>query len=486
MELAHALSSLGHPRIVLVGDVMLDRYSFGEVQRISPEAPVPVLRVGKEEERLGGAGSVAADLLMLGARVDLLCVLGDDAAGIQVRRLAESAGARVHGCLVDSRRQTILKTRHIARSGPYGQQVLRVDREDAVPLAADVEERLLSAIRDALPGADALVLSDYAKGTLTRRVLKESIAAARAARIPVLVDPKGGDFTRYQGATCLTPNRREAAEATGISPIDEDSTRRAGRKLVELAELDVAIITLDRDGMALFHKDGRELMAPTRAREVFDVTGAGDMVMAMLALCGAGGLSWETAVHLANAAAGVEVSKLGSVPITRQEVLQALGEGTPAATKVLPVEELLPVLAARRAAGARVVFTNGCFDVLHVGHARYLAAARTEGDLLVVGVNDDASVSRLKGPDRPIVPLADRAELLAALACVDYVVSFSEDTPARLIGQVLPDVLVKGEDWKDKGVVGRDVVEARGGKVVLARLEPGRSTTDIVKRIRGS
>ncbi|MBI5498265.1 MAG: D-glycero-beta-D-manno-heptose 1-phosphate adenylyltransferase [Deltaproteobacteria bacterium] len=482
--LAHALVNLGSPTVALVGDVMLDRYTFGEVGRISPEAPVPVLRVAREEERLGGAGSVAADLLLLGARVRLVGIVGEDADGDVVMRLASDEKADASGLVRTQARRTTVKNRHVARGGPYGQQVLRVDREDDRACPADLEARVRDAALRAVDGADVVLLSDYAKGVLSPGVVRAVIDEARRRKVPVLVDPKGADFTRYAGATALTPNRRETAEATGITPSDPDSIRRAGHKLLQLAGLDAAIITLDRDGMALFHRDGGELFAATAARDVFDVTGAGDMVVAMLALCLGGGLSWDVAVHLANAAAGVEVGKLGSVPVTRQEVAMALGASAGPAGKVMERAQAAVVLRARRAAGARVVFTNGCFDVLHAGHSRYLARARDLGELLVVGLNDDDSVRRLKGPERPIMPLQDRAELLASLACVDLVVPFGEDTPGALIEAVAPDILVKGEDWKDKGVVGREFVEARGGKVVLMPMEPGRSTTGVVERIR--
>jgi D-beta-D-heptose 7-phosphate kinase/D-beta-D-heptose 1-phosphate adenosyltransferase len=484
-SLAHALATLGHPTVALVGDIMLDRYTFGEVARISPEAPVPVLRVTRDEERLGGAGSVAADLLMLGARVNLVGVVGQDVDAQAVLRLARDAGANVDGVVSTPSRRTTVKNRHIARGGPYGQQVLRVDREDDKACPKDVEDALIIRVRAAVAQAQLVLLSDYAKGVLSPAVIEAALAAARSHHKPVLVDPKGADFSRYKGATALTPNRRETAEATGILPADVESTRKAGRALLDLAALDAAIITLDRDGMALFSRDGTELFAATAARDVFDVTGAGDMVVAMLALCVADGLPWDTAVYLANAAAGVEVSRLGSIPLTRDEVLASFGGAASPMGKVLTPSEMGPILRARRAAGARVVFTNGCFDVLHAGHSRYLARARSLGDLLVVGLNDDASVTRLKGAGRPIMPQQDRAELLAALSCVDFVVAFSEDTPKDLIERVEPDILVKGEDWKDKGVVGRDFVEARGGKVVLMPMEPGRSTTNVVEKIKG-
>lgn len=481
--LAHVFSQLGRPTVALVGDVMLDRYTFGEVSRISPEAPVPVLRVSRVEERLGGAGSVCADLLALEAHVRLVGVVGQDADGDRVLKLAEDEGADVSGLRLDPRRRTTLKNRHIARGGPYGQQVLRVDTEEDRPCPPELESALVTAAVHAVKGADVVLLSDYAKGTLTPGVIAQTIAAARAAGVPVLVDPKGADFSRYRGATALTPNRRETSEATGIAPKDPDSIRAAGRRLLEMADLQAAIITLDRDGMALFTRDGTEHMAPAQARDVFDVTGAGDMVVAVLALMLGCGARLEDAVAVANVAGGLEVARLGSVPLTRAEILAGLGGGA-GAGKVVSRDEAVALLRARRAGGSRVVFTNGCFDLLHIGHAKYLQKARALGDLLVVGMNDDASVQRQKGPSRPLMTLMDRAELMASLGCVDLVVPFSEDTPLSIITALEPDVLVKGEDWKDKGVVGREFVEGRGGRVVLMPLEEGRSTTTLVERIR--
>jgi D-beta-D-heptose 7-phosphate kinase/D-beta-D-heptose 1-phosphate adenosyltransferase len=484
-DLGKELAAVGHPHVVVLGDVMLDRYTYGEVGRISPEAPIPVLRAQRNEERLGGAGGVAADLGVLGARVSILGLLGADGAGDAVRRLASAQGMDGEGLVTSAGRSTTVKERHVARGSAYGQQVLRVDREDTTPCSEEDEGRLLAALDRVLTAQSVLVLSDYAKGVLTQGVLARAIGRGRGAGLTIIVDPKSRDVARYRGASVLTPNRRETAEATGIFPGDPEAVRRAGERLLDLADLEAAVITLDRDGMALVRRDGPPVMANAAAREVFDVTGAGDMVVAMLALCRGGGLGWEEAVHLANAAAGVAVAKLGNVPVTRAEVVAALGGDARVSGKVVTLEELVPTLSARRGAGARVVFTNGCFDLLHAGHTRYLAQARSYGDLLVVGVNDDASIQRLKGPGRPVMPLTDRAEVLAALACVDYVVAFSQDTPARLVEAVLPDVLVKGEDWKDKGVVGRQVVEAAGGRVVLAPLVAGHSTSDIIARIRG-
>jgi D-beta-D-heptose 7-phosphate kinase/D-beta-D-heptose 1-phosphate adenosyltransferase len=486
-ELARLVRDLGHPTVVVFGDAMLDRYVFGGISRISPEAPIQILRVAREEERPGGAASVAHDLAVLGARVRLVGYVGDDEAGAALLRLMSVAKIDAKGLVETKGRPTTLKTRMVARGAAHSvsQQVLRVDREHTEPFAAGEERRLVAAFKKALRGAGAAVISDYAKGVVSDASARAVIDAARAAGVPVVVDPKGRDYARYRGATVITPNRKETFEATGIEPTGAAGVDAAGRRLIELTKVDAAVITLDKDGIAIVPKKGACELVPTTPREVYDVTGAGDVVAAVLGLALADGRTLREAVLLANVAAGVEVGKVGAAPVSRDEILAALGSRPPSVHRVVDASTLRRELSALRAAGKRVVFTNGCFDILHAGHARYLHEARREGDVLVVGLNSDESVRRLKGDGRPVVPQDDRAELLASLGCVDYVVVFGEDTPERIIREVEPDVLVKGEDWKDKGVVGREFVEARGGKVVLVKLLPGRSTTSIVERARG-
>ena len=481
--LAQVWSSVGRPTVAVLGDIMLDRYTFGEVARISPEAPVPVLRVTAEEERLGGAGSVVADLRALEAPVRMVGLIGRDADGARVMELARGLGVDTSGVLAVAARRTTVKNRHVARGGPYGQQVLRVDREDDATLDEGTAAALAKAAEGALAGAKVLLLSDYAKGVLSPPVIAAVLKMAAEKGVPVVVDPKGSEFARYRGATVLTPNRREAFEATGVMPKDPDSIRRAARALLDITGAKAAVITLDRDGMALLTDEGTELLAPADARDVFDVTGAGDMVVAVLALCVGAGVPLVQAVPVANAAGGLEVARLGSVPLNRVEILAALGGGSMHG-KVMTLDQARAVVSSRQAGKDKVVFTNGCFDVVHAGHTRFLARARELGDMLVVGLNDDASVQRLKGENRPIMALEDRAEMLASLECVDMVVPFSQDTPLEIITALTPNVLVKGEDWKEKGVVGREVVEGGGGKVVLLKLAPGRSTTGVVERIK--
>jgi D-beta-D-heptose 7-phosphate kinase/D-beta-D-heptose 1-phosphate adenosyltransferase len=471
--------------VAVVGDLLLDRYVFGSVGRVSPEAPVHVLRVEREEERPGGAGSVAAMAAALGARCRVAGIVGDDAAGERLRALLRAAGSDPRGVVRVRGRPTTVKARMVARNAAGHQQVLRVDREEDAPPPPRDLRALAAAARRAVRGADAVVLSDYAKGALPDAVLASVLGEARRRGIPSLVDPKRDDFRAYRGATVVTPNRAETERATGIPVRTVADAERAGRRLAADLGLGAALVTLDRDGMLLVPRRGPAVHVPTTPREVFDVTGAGDMVIAAAAAALGSGASLEEAARLANVAAGLEVARFGAMPVTRDELLEAVhAAGGGAAGKVLPLAALREALRARRARGESVVLTNGCFDLLHAGHVRYLAAARAEGDLLVVGLNSDASVRRLKGPGRPLTPFRERAEVLASLSCVDFVVEFREDTPERLVRAVDPRVLVKGEDWRTKGVVGRARVESRGGRVVLAPLVPGRSTTDLIRRAR--
>jgi D-beta-D-heptose 7-phosphate kinase/D-beta-D-heptose 1-phosphate adenosyltransferase len=472
---------LGHPRVLIVGDLILDRYVSGDVSRISPEAPIPILTAKRSEERLGGAGNVAANLVAMQAEVDVVGVLGDDGWGRALRGQLSEIGVDTSGCVVDASRPTIQKTRMM--SGAH--QMLRVDHEDARAVTGTAHDEMLRIVPERVKKARAVVLSDYGKGVLTDRVIEAVIRAARAAKVPVLVDPKGDDYRRYRGATLVTPNRKEAEQALGRKLDDLAELPRAADDLMKLAELDAAVITLGADGIYFKNKKGEAGHVPAQARAVFDVTGAGDTVVAQLAFYFADGVALEPAVTLANHAAAIVVGRLGTHAVTRSELLARLSETRPHVGKVLrDSAELDHLLAAWRKEKKRVVFTNGCFDVLHVGHVNYLRFARDKGDVLLVGVNDDASVCRMKGAGRPVNALADRMEVLAALEMVDAVCAFEADTPRGLIEHVTPDVLVKGQDWADKGVVGREWVEAHGGQVLLAPLVPGKSTTSILERAR--
>ncbi len=478
------LALVGHPRVVVVGDLILDRYITGTVERISPEAPIPVLTVVADEKRLGGAGSVAQALVVLEAQATLVGIVGRDDSGAEMKTQAKAAGIELLA-IEDASRPTSLKTRHLAR-GHSTQQLLRVDREDARPLSPDVERSVKAALDKALASADAALLSDYQKGLLTPGVLAHVIAWGRATGKPVVVDPKGDDFMRYAGATGIKPNRAQAAKIAGFAITNADDAERAADLILERFGFQFALVTLDRDGMCLKDSEGALTVLRTTPREVFDVTGAGDMVLAVLGLVLGDGGPVVDAAALANVAAGLEVEKIGVVPISRAEIAARLAESAgPRPDKIIDRPRAAALGRRLRDAGRRIVFTNGCFDVLHAGHVRYLHFAREQGDVLVVGLNADESVTHLKGPGRPVNPSIDRAEVLASLAAVDHVVVFHEDDPLKLIEEVVPDVLVKGEDWKDKGVVGREFVEGRGGRVVLAPLLPGRSTTAILARGAG-
>jgi len=476
-ELLELIERLPAPEVLVVGDLILDRYVAGSVERVSPEAPIPVLRHEREWTNPGGMAAVANNLARLGARVHVAGIVGADAEGAALAAALAAAGIAEGGIVRDPSRPTTVKTRLVAAR----QQLLRVDREVPSPPAAGVAEELLAAVRRALRTARIAVLSDYGKGVLAEAPCREIVAAARKAGVPILVDPKGRDFSKYRGSTGLTPNRSEAAAATGIPIAGYDDARRAAERLLADVELETAYITLDRDGIYVLERSGRGTPIRTAApREVYDVTGAGDNVIAVLACALAGGASPVEAATLANVAGGIAVEHFGVVTVGWDEIAARVAGGD---AKLMPPRVLARLLESARRANRKVVFTNGCFDILHPGHVDLLRRARALGDLLVVGINDDASVRRLKGPGRPVNELRARASVLAGLSSVDYVVSFAEDTPERIITEVRPDVLVKGEDWKEKGVVGREFVESYGGRVALLALLPGHSTTNVLKRI---
>ena len=480
-QLIRLVEGLGRPRVLIVGDLILDRYVSGDVRRISPEAPIPVLAARHDENRLGGAGNVCANLRSMEAEVELISVVGDDEKGTRVLEMLVEIGVETTGITRDKTRRTTEKTRLVSGVN----QMLRVDWEDTRPVVWADHADLAHAVEAAVAKADAIVLSDYGKGLLTRELIAAVVAEGRAKGVPVLVDPKGSDFTRYRGATLVTPNRKEAEEALGRRIGQLADLPDAGDELIATAELDYVVITLGPEGIYWRTKDGADSRAPTEARKVFDVVGAGDTVIAQLALGLGAGLELSAAVELANHAAGIVVGRAGAAAVTRAELLAAVGKRRTSGGKVLSGaadDELEALIADWRSEGRRVVFTNGCFDVLHAGHVSYLRYARSCGDRLIVGINSDASVARLKGPTRPVNALADRALVLASLEMVDAVVDFEADTPAELIERITPDVLVKGEDWRDKGVVGAEWVEKHGGRVVLAPMLPGRSTTSILER----
>ncbi len=464
-------------KIWVVGDLMLDEYVSGAVDRVSPEAPVPIVRVRETENRLGGAANVARQVAALGATVTLAGVIGADSAGDDLLRLCAASGIDTHSIIRTDRRRTTRKLRVLGHS----QQLLRMDWEDSSPCDADLCARLLKALPTQSP--DAVILSDYAKGVLTAHTTAP--IAARAGAVPVVVDPKSRDFTRYRGATTITPNLRELELAAGVSldPTDAESVAAAARPLIAAAGLTSMVVTLSEHGMLVVPASGAPIPVPASRREVFDVTGAGDTAIAVLTLSLAAKASLPDAARLANAAAGVSVGQVGAVAVTADSIRSELTASPDA--KVLSRAELATRAASWRIAGKRIVFTNGCYDLLHAGHLSLLHGAAQLGDVLVLAINSDASVRRLKGAERPLVPQAERAALLAALACVDAVTIFEEDTPLATIETVRPHVLVKGADYKVEEVVGREVVEAHGGRVALVPLLPNKSTTALLDRIKG-
>ena len=466
-------SSLAGGVVVVVGDLILDRFVYGDVERISPEAPVPVLRRRRTRSMLGGAGNVAANIRSLGGEPRLVAVVGDDLEAEEVRRLAREGLLDVAGLVTEAGRPTSVKTRLIAHS----QQVLRLDAETTDPVMGGALHALEVAFGRALEGAAAVVLSDYGKGVLRDGVAERLAERARTAGLPVLVDPKGSDYGRYCGASCVTPNRQELREATGL-PVDTDAqVETAARGLIARFGFDAVIATRSEAGLSVV-RAAHTVHVAAHAREVFDVSGAGDTVVAALALGLAAGHPAETAARLANAAAGVAVSKLGTAQVTTGELAEALADGA-----VPAAGDAEALLARWRGQGLRVGFTNGCFDLLHPGHLSLLRFARSVCDRLVVGLNSDASVRRLKGPTRPVNDVGARREVLEGLRDVDLVISFEEDTPELLIRRVAPDVLVKGADYAEHQVVGAEIVRSRGGEVRLAPLVPGRSTTATIGRL---
>lgn len=486
LDLAHRLDALPRPRLLVLGDLILDRYTWGNAERVSQEAPVVVLQADDQEVRPGGAANVCLLLRGLEAHVTCCGVLGGDADGAQLRELLASAGIGPEGVIVDVNRPTTVKHRFVGRAaGRHPHQIVRVDHESRAPLPPALEEQLIAWLVAEAPRHSAVLVSDYGKGACSPRIVAAAIAACRRAGVPVLVDPaRGADWSLYEGATLLKANRAESEAAAGRKILSAADAAEAGRALCHRLDLSAAIITLDRDGMVLIEPPHAPRAIPTRARAVYDITGAGDMVLAMLGLAVAGGLPLDDAARLANVAAGLEVERFGVSVVHRDELRRELARGAhPTATKRLPRADLAQEIAARRARGERIVFTNGCFDLLHVGHVTYLEQAAALGDVLIVGVNSDASVRRLKGPQRPVIDETDRAAMLAALACVDYVTVFDEDTPHALLHALRPDVLVKGGTYTREQVVGHEVVEAYGGEVHVVGVVDGVSTTRILESI---
>ena len=474
------IERLSGARVLCVGDVMLDRFVYGGVQRISPEAPVPVVKAQDSQAMPGGAANVARNLVTLGAHCSLVTVAGADAAGSELEELLQKLPNLTWRTVTDRTRPTTVKTRFVAAN----QQILRVDDEVDTPLAGDAEHELVSQATELMHDIDVVVLSDYAKGVLTPHTTQAIIGAARAANIPVIVDPKGADYQKYSGATLVTPNLNELRDVTGLSPRTDDAVEQATTALLNDVDIDAVVVTRSEQGMSVIQRDGAAEHFPTMAREVFDIAGAGDTVVATLAAAVGVGINTERAVQLANLAAGVVVGKVGTAAVQLRELAEAAvrDQGESLLDKVGQAEDVIARAQLWRNDGRRVGFTNGCFDLIHPGQISLISQAAARCDRLIVGLNSDSSVSRLKGPERPIQDELARALVLTAIRGVDAVIIFDEDTPESLIKNLRPDVLIKGADYKADQVVGADFVESYGGELYLASLTPNQSTTQMIQR----
>jgi D-beta-D-heptose 7-phosphate kinase/D-beta-D-heptose 1-phosphate adenosyltransferase len=485
-RLIELVEKLPHARVVLVGDFMLDKYIFGSTSRVSPEAPIPVLRYQREEFRLGGAGFVMAALGALGARVTCVGVIGMDPAGVELKQHLIEAGANVDGLVAAPDRPTVAKTRLLGSSEDRSpQQMIRLDIEQTQPVSGAIADQIVACASSAIANADILCLEDYDKGVLPPAVCTKLIELARAKGIPIFVDPaRLNDYSKYAGATVLKLNRPEAERASGLTVKSAEDYAPVAEKLLAELSLEAIIMTVNEKGSFLATSDGESQLLSSRPRQVADATGAGDTVLATLCMARAAGATWADAVAIGNVAAGLEVERLGCVPITAAEIIHDLMiEHHEQDGKERTLAMLLPELQRLRATGRKIVFTNGCFDLIHLGHVKYFQFAKSQGDILVVGVNTDASIRRLKGPKRPVVNELDRVGVLEELESIDYLIRFDEDTPENLIRTIQPDVLVKGQDYSKAQVVGADFVESCGGKVALAPLVDGRSTSSVIQKI---
>jgi D-beta-D-heptose 7-phosphate kinase/D-beta-D-heptose 1-phosphate adenosyltransferase len=476
------IEKLADRTVLVVGDLMLDRFVYGAVDRISPEAPIPVLRFREEKAMLGGAGNVARNIVALNGRTVLVGAVGNDADGRYVcETLCPDAGIESRVVTTD-KCPTIIKTRFVCD----GQQILRVDREETV-LDVDTLERSKSAVSTALSGVDVMVLSDYAKGMLTPNSIRAHVVAANAAGVPVIVDPKCSDLTLYRNADVITPNAREAALATSYDCSTDDGAAKASRAILDLTGIGIVLITRGAHGMTLLAPNAgveKPLHIPARPSSVYDVSGAGDTVIATLSLALSAGLNIKAAAQLANSAAGIVVEKLGTAAVSAEELVQAVTMTEK--RSFMTREQAASQVKRWREKGLKVGFANGCFDLVHPGHVSLLRKAREQCDRLVVALNTDASVKRLKGENRPIQDEASRAAVIGSLRSVDLVTLFGEDTPLELIRLLRPDVLIKGEDYRVHEVIGSDIIGQWGGKVFLIPLEKGHSTTNIISRSEGT
>jgi len=466
--------------VLLVGDLMLDEYLYGTIDRISPEAPVQVVNWREQRSGLGGAANVANNLAQLGCHVFLAGVVGSDATAEELLNTARAMGINTAGVVTDADRPTTLKTRVIA----HRQQVIRIDREGGSQISDGSAKVLLDRVRKYIPSVDGIILSDYAKGVLRSDFCASVIQAGSSNHKRVLVDPKGDDFRKYRGAFLLTPNKAELGRATQLPVRNEDEIRAAIACLFSQTECEAILVTRSEEGMSLYTRTGSETHIQTEARDVFDITGAGDTVISMIARVFFAGQDLETAARLANIAAGIKVGKFGAAAVSVEEISAAIrqreNEGT---RKVVELSQAKQLVSLARSQGRKVVFTNGCFDLLHAGHVQLLQKAKALGQVLIVAINDDASVRQTKGNGRPLISAMDRARIIAALEAVDHVIIFSGLTPLHLIEELRPDVLVKGGNYNLEEVVGRKEVEKYGGRVVLIPTIDTQSSSQIIKEI---
>ncbi|MFA5292269.1 MAG: bifunctional heptose 7-phosphate kinase/heptose 1-phosphate adenyltransferase [Phycisphaerae bacterium] len=485
-ELINIVQNLGSPKVLLAGDFLLDIYVYGDALRISPEAPVPVLKVVSREYRPGGAASVAADLAALGAKTLCLGTVGKDVNAQTLRELLKNTGADISGLVEVADRPTITKQRFVGLAQHiHPQQLLRVDEEKDETLSNQHYEKLLDLYKKKLSQADIVCLQDYNKGLFEKDFCVSLIKLAKSAGKKVLIDPAPkADFAKYRGASVITPNRLEASTASEINIKTIDDAAKAAVILTEKLDIDTIVITLDKEGSYL-KTDSIEQHIPTIARKVYDVSGAGDMVLASLAAALAAGVDYKTAVEICNVAGGIEVEKFGTATVSIEEIVNELiSRKQKSGSKIKSVDQLISQLKWHRGHKQKIVFTNGCFDVLHRGHIEFLSFCKKHGDIVVLGLNSDKSVKIIKGPERPINNQLDRAAVLSGLESVDYIVIFDEPDPLNIIKQVKPDVLVKGQDWAEKGVIGREFVESTGGEVVLAPLVEGKSSTNTIEKMK--
>jgi D-beta-D-heptose 7-phosphate kinase / D-beta-D-heptose 1-phosphate adenosyltransferase len=485
-NLLNAVTKLGTPKVLLVGDFMLDVYVYGDAERISPEAPVPVLKVTRTDYNCGGAGLVAANLCALGAIPLCVGVIGNDSHGKRLKDLLSKMGADVSGLMTVTDRPTTTKQRLIGLAQHrHQQQLFRMDSESAEPLNEKQYARLAKIIENKLRQANNVCLQDYNKGVLADLFCKKVIKLAAKASKRVLIDPSPiTDYSKYTGASVITPNRYETRMGVGFEIKTIKDAARGAKELVRKLKLEGIVITLDKEG-AYLRSPGFDEHIPTRPRIVYDVTGAGDTVLATLAVALAAGCDFKTAVQLSNIAGGIEVEKFGGATVSRDEIITEIAYlNRGAEGKVRSADSLAAELAWHRKQNRKIVFTNGCFDVIHRGHIEYLKFCKKHGDIVVVGLNSDNSVKAIKGPDRPIHNEVDRAMVLAALESVDYIMIFEETNPLNIIKKVHPDVLIKGKDWEKKGVIGAEFVKSYGGRLILSPMVKGKSSTSIIEKMK--